>query len=130
MDGQLYAHCDHMVFLSHTTPQLKSRHKFDALELVDKLWTHFDNNSDPKEDKIINPSYVKPQPVDDDDAPPLSKPEQKKKKEKEKQLKFDNFINLASQCRKAAAMCAYSYNIAQILEDMYGLLMFFVENSF
>ena len=118
MDGQLYAHCDHMVFLSHTTPQLKSRHKFDALELVDKLWTHFDNNSDPKEDKIINPSYVKPQPVDDDDAPPLSKQEQKKKKEKEKQLKFDNFINLASHCRKAAGICAYSYNIAQILEDM------------
>jgi hypothetical protein len=107
---------------------MKSRHKFDALELVDKLWTHFDNNTDPKEDKIINPSYVKPQPVDVDDTASLSKAERKKKKEEEekerKKLKFDNFINLASQCRKAAAMCAYSYNIAQIVEDMYVILVF------
>ena len=101
----------------HTALQAKSRRKFDALELVDKLWTHFDNNTDPNEDKIINPAYVKPQPSDDD-AAPLSKQDMKKMKEKGKQLKFNNFISLANQCRKAAAICAYSYNIAQILEDM------------
>jgi hypothetical protein len=112
------------IFSSHAAPQAKSRRKFDALELVDKLWTHFDNNTDPNEDKIINPAYVKPQPPDDDAATP-SKQDIKKMKEKSKQLKFNNFIRLANQCRKAAAICAYSYNIAQILEDMYEFISCF-----
>ena len=83
---------------------------------MDKLWTHFDNNTDPLEDRIINPAFVRPPPLHPDDVPlPLPKREQKKR---DTQLKFNNFIALASQCRKAAAMCAYSYNISQILEDM------------
>jgi hypothetical protein len=110
-------------FSPHAMLQAKSHHKFDSLELVDKLWSHFDNNTDPKEDRVINPSYVRPRPAEDDEAAaPLSKKQRDAKKALEKQLKFDNFISLASQCRKAAAICAYSYNIAQILEDMYAVV--------
>jgi hypothetical protein len=109
------------IFFPHAALQTKSTHKYDALELVDKLWTHFDNNTDPREDRIINPTYVKPPAVHPDDLPPpLSKQQQKKR---DKQLKFDNYINLASQCRRVAAICAYSYNISQFLEDMYVFVL-------
>ena len=88
---------------------------------MDILWRHFEDNKDPREDKNINPTYVKPAPLHQDDLPPpLSKREQKKR---DTELKFGNYINLASHCRKVAAICSYSYNLSQILEDMYVVVL-------